>query len=258
MNSKKHPKIQTDSGLIKKEHLSNYTFARVNLPKSGFAINMSEVLAFRADHASARDAIFTAFDIEKIKGELSPLTLDFIEVSSQAEDKAAYLKRPDLGRMLNEKSNELLEESVNSKEKDIVIVISNGLSATAVNENTASVLNHLIPKIKESNLTLAPIIFATNGRVALADEIGEKLNAKLSIILVGERPGLSSPNSMSIYFTYAPEKGLTDESRNCISNIRDKGLPPISAAEKLFYLVNTALTKRISGIHLKDDMGLTE
>ncbi|GLB49132.1 ethanolamine ammonia-lyase light chain [Neptunitalea sp. Y10] len=257
MNSENHPKIQTESGLLKKDQLNDYTFARVNLPTSGFAIRLSEVLAFRADHAAARDAIFTPFEIQKIKDNIQPVCKDTIETSSQATSKEVYLKRPDLGKLLDEPSKTKLKECT-SKQKDVAIIISNGLSAAAVNENAAQFLNHFIPQLLEGNISITPIIFASNARVALSDEIGALLETKLSIILVGERPGLSSPDSMSAYFTYAPEVGLTDESRNCISNIRIKGLPPIQASEKLFYLVNASLTKKISGVHLKDDMGLLE
>lgn len=254
---KRYPLIHLNDETIVKEKLNSYTFARVNLPKTEFAISLTEVLAFRADHAAARDAIFTPFEIEAIQAKLKNLNQPYLIVSSQAETKEAYLKRPDLGRILD-KDSEALLSSKKGTDKDIVIVVTNGLSATAVNENAAPLLHGLIPKIKDAHLKLAPLIYANNGRVAIADPIGEILHARLSIILVGERPGLSSPDSMSVYFTYAPEKGLTDEARNCISNIRPKGLPPELAAEKLFYLINKSLTQKISGVHLKDDMGLPE
>lgn len=256
MKQKKLSLILLQNETIQKDALNSYTFARVNLPKSGFAIGMSEVLAFRADHAAARDAIFTPFDIPKIQAAINDIYSECVTIASKAQTKEDYLKRPDLGKLPDSEGVQLLTQNT-LKKKDIVIVVTNGLSATAVNENAGPFLSYLIPKLQNANLSLAPLVFVTNGRVAISDTIGEILQAKLSIILVGERPGLSSPNSMSIYFTYAPKEGLTDESRNCISNIRTEGYPIIPAADKLFYLINASLTKKISGVHLKDDMGLT-
>jgi ethanolamine ammonia-lyase small subunit len=254
MEEKSFPVFQLDSELTLKKNLSDYTFARINLSRAGFSTSMSEVLAFRADYAAAKDAIFTPFEVDKLQKELKQYTDESIILFSEAKSKAEYLQRPDLGRMLNSEGFDTLKKLKGNY--DIVIVITDGLSAQAVNLYAVQLLEQLLPKLKQTGYTLAPLIFIHNGRVAIADAIGETLNAKLSIILLGERPGLSSPDSMGAYITYAPQKGLTDEKRNCVSNIRDKGLPIPIAANKLFYLISEALTKKISGVNLKDDMGL--
>lgn len=255
MKTEKRPQIQLNNEELSPEKLTEYTFARVKLPKTGFAIKLKEVLALRADHAAAKDAIFTEFNIEAIQNKLTHIGEYWLEVSSEAITKELFLKRPDLGKELDE-SSQLFLTKYSDKKNDVVIIISNGLSASAVNSNAAVLLNRFISKLQKTSYQLAPIIFAKNGRVAIGDRIGEILQAKLSIILIGERPGLSSPDSMSVYFTYAPKIGLTDESRNCISNIRSQGFPPEQAADKLFQLITTSLSTKISGVHLKDDTDL--
>lgn len=247
------PVIHLDAETIDQKNLNAFTFARVGLPKAGFAISMPEILSFRADFAAAKDAITTPFEIEQIKNSLNPLGVEYITIASQATTRQEYLQRPDLGRVPDNEGLQLLE-SFGGKRYDVVMAITNGLSAQAVNENAGLLLRCLLPSLRDSGYTIAPLVFVNNGRVAIADIIGEVLQARLSVILVGERPGLSSPDSMGAYLTYAPHKGLTDEKRNCISNIRAKGLPPAFASEKLLYLITESLTRKLSGVHLKDEM----
>lgn len=253
MLTTKTPLVSLEKEVILPEQLRQYTFARVGLPQSGHSISLSEILSFRADYAAARDALHTDFETKPLQNYLQDLGLPELTLTSKAHTKATYLQRPDLGRLLDDSSIKQLYQHP-QKGFDIAIIVTNGLSAQAVNINTIPLFQNLLPLIQASSYTLAPIVLAHNGRVALADQIGELLQARLSIILVGERPGLSSPDSMGAYLTYAPQTGLTDERRNCISNIRNQGLPPAFAAEKLFHLATESLTQKLSGVHLKDDM----
>ena len=178
--------------------------------------------------------------------------MPIITVNSKAHERTIYLQRPDLGRKLNDASaNNLKNET--SHAADVAIIIADGLSATAINEHAVPVIKKLIPLLKQSVLTITPLVIAQQARVAIADEIGSLLQAKLSVILIGERPGLSSPHSMGAYITYQPVPGKTDESRNCISNIRPEGLGYGLAAEKIAKLIKASLQLKLSGILLKDE-----
>lgn len=240
-----------------KKDLRAFTFARIHLGKVGMGIPMKEVLALRAAHAAAKDAIFMPFESEKLQGQLEGIGLECIQVHSNAKDHATYLQRPDLGRSLAPESVELLQTR-NEKETGVVLIVSGGLSATAVNQHAFPLLQGLIAKLKAANHQIAPIVLLEKGRVAASDPIGHYLAAKLSIILIGERPGLSSPDSMGAYLTYKPRIVLTDESRNCVSNIRPEGLAIPFAVDKLFYLIQQSLKKGLSGVGLKDEMGLID
>lgn len=240
-----------------KKDLNRFTFARINLGRTGIGIPLKEVLAFRAAHAAAKDAIFNPFDVVSIREQLTLRGMESVELHSAAQDTATYLQRPDLGRILDEKSTSVLQQ-LSSLSPDLVFIVADGLSAKAVNTHAVSLLYLLMEKLQETNLKVAPITLLHKGRVAASDPIGEYLNARLSIMLIGERPGLSSPDSMGAYLTYSPRIGLTDEMRNCISNIRWKGLSYSLAADKLFYLINQSFKKGISGVGLKDEMGLID
>jgi ethanolamine ammonia-lyase small subunit len=245
-----HP-LKLDLGLKKHTDLSKYTFARINQPKTGHSIAIPEVLSFRADHAFAKDAIFCKFETESIATQLNEVNIKTITIESKACDKTEYLKRPDLGRLVTQQGIDKLKNTTSNF--DVVFIITDGLSAQGVNNYSVPSLNILIPKLQQSGYSISPVVIVKNGRVAIADIIGEELNCKLSVILIGERPGLSSPDSMGAYITYMPKQGLTDEKRNCVSNIRDKGLIVGLAAEKIFYLITESLTKKISGVNLKDN-----
>jgi len=232
--------------------LKAFTNARIALGRTGVATPLKEVLDFRMCHAHARDAVYSVLNVDELTGSLQQFQIPVIVAGSKANDRAVYLQRPDYGRSLNDASVKNLKNE-SSQPADVVIVIADGLSATAINEHAVHVVKKLIPLLKQSVLTIAPIVIAKQARVAIADEIGLLLKAKLSVILIGERPGLSSPDSMGAYITYQPSPGKTDESRNCISNIRPEGLIYDLAAEKIAKLIIASLQLKLSGVILKDD-----
>ena len=201
-------------------------------------------------HALAKDAINTELDILNLVEDVKKLSLNSILVQSQITNETDYLKNPNIGRLLNEMSLKKLEDCP-EKNTTLSIIIADGLSAEAVNIHAVKLIAHLLPKLKIK--TLSPIIIVKYGRVAISDEIGEMLNSSIALILIGERPGLSSPTSMGAYITYHPKKGNTDETRNCISNIQSEGLSYEFAAMKLAYLIDEMLHKKLSGVDLKDD-----
>jgi ethanolamine ammonia-lyase small subunit len=175
-----------------------------------------------------------------------------INLKSEVKNRSQYLQRPDLGRTLSQESREELI-NISSSESDICFVIADGLSAEAINQNALPILENLIPKLIEINYKIAPICIIEQGRVAIADEIGFLLKSEIVIILIGERPGLTSPNSMGAYITFHPHIGMTDESRNCVSNIRPEGLDFQMATDKIFYLLIEMKSKKLSGVSLKDE-----
>jgi ethanolamine ammonia-lyase small subunit len=231
------------------EKLKDFTDARIALGRTGGSLKTQELLAFRKDHALAKDAVWTALDQITLQEQLQELHVPSIILYSQAESREVYIKRPDLGRKLSEESIANIQNS-NAPDTDISIILADGLSANAIALHAIPLLQEFLPKIKRHSVT--PISIVNQGRVAISDEIGELFSSKISIILIGERPGLSSPYSMGIYLTYNPKAGNTDEKRNCISNIRSGGLPYAYAAEKLAFLCSEALRLKLSGVHLKD------
>lgn len=251
--------LPKDLALAFKPSLKDATFARIGLGKAGFGVPMKAVLDFRAAHAIAKDALFTPFQIQRIKQELVLEGMTAFSVHSAAMDRTVYLQRPDLGRMLSlESEKQVIQWAALLPTFDVVIVVADGLSAEAVNGHAVPLLRLLIPQLLSAGYTVAPVVLLQQGRVAASDPIGQYMKATLSLLLIGERPGLSSPDSLGAYLTYAPKIGLTDERRNCVSNIRPKGLSIAFAAEKLFYLINAALIKKLSGVDLKDEMGLID
>jgi ethanolamine ammonia-lyase small subunit len=169
-----------------------------------------------------------------------------------------FLLRPDLGRRLDDRSRYELQELQSGTDHDLAIVVSDGLSALAVHRQARPVLQSLLPKLKDDNWRIAPIVVARFGRVALEDDIGQLLGAQLALILIGERPGLGSPDSLGAYLVYGPRPGNTDANRNCVSNIRPEGLSPDAAAGTIHYLLGEARRRRLSGIELKDQRSLTD
>jgi ethanolamine ammonia-lyase small subunit len=234
------------------ESLKAFTNARIALGRTGIATPLKEVLDFRMCHAHARDAVYSILKVDELIGSLQQFQMPIVFASSKANDRATYLQRPDLGRKLSDASATDLKNET-SYPADVAIVIGDGLSATAINEHAVHVVKKLIPLLKQSVLTIAPLVIVEQARVAIADEVGSILQAKLSLILIGERPGLSSPDSMGAYITYQPSPGKTDESRNCISNIRPEGLGYDLAAKKIAKLIKASLQLRLSGIKLKDE-----
>jgi len=236
--------------------LREFTAARIALGRTGVSEPLHQSLQFKLAHAHARDAVFSQLNSNEVVDVIATeINLPVIQVQSQVSNQPEYLQRPDLGRKLNEASVINLKNGPITK-SDIALILADGLSATAINQHAIPVLQRLVPALQKASLTLAPITLVTYGRVAISDEIGYLLGAKLALILIGERPGLSSPDSMGAYFTFNPKPGLTDESRNCLSNIRPAGLSYQAAADSLFYMMKEALRLQLSGVHLKDSSPL--
>jgi ethanolamine ammonia-lyase small subunit len=225
------------------------TPARVGLGRSGDALPVRDVLDFQLAHARARDAVHTPIDADAIRRQLEPLPV--IQVASAALDRGTYLKRPDLGRRLGADSISRLMPGP----YDIAFVIGDGLSAAAVQQHAAAFLATVLPRLQA--WSVAPIVIASQARVALGDEIAEHLQARLCVVLIGERPGLSVTNSLGAYITYDPRRGRKDSERNCISNIHGSGLTYRQAAEKLAWLVGQAFARGLTGVNLKDDVDAT-
>ena len=229
--------------------LRRHTPARIALGRAGPALPTREVLDFGLAHARARDAVHCVLDVDRLERELRAVGYAPIRVHSKAPDETTYLTRPDLGRRLDETSALRLRGAA-----EIVVAVEDGLSAIAV-QNHAVPLLAALARLSAERWSRAAVVVALRGRVALGDEIGERLKARLVVVMIGERPGLSSPDSLGIYLTYAPRIGRTDAERNCISNIHGRGLSHEAAARKLDWLVSAALARGVSGIALKDDSG---
>jgi ethanolamine ammonia-lyase small subunit len=233
--------------------LRNYTPARVSLRRTGVSLATSEVLDFQLAHAEARDAVKAELNpallSHRLRTEILSLTnAPILTLASTAHDRATYLRRPDLGRTLTPESASLLHAAP----CDIVIVIADGLSATAIEHHAVPLLAALLPIFADASYTLGPVCIVTQARVAIADEIGAHLKARLSLILIGERPGLSSPDSLGAYITWSPATGCTDADRNCISNIRTAGLDYATAAAKIASYCTEARRLQLTGTLLKE------
>ncbi|QUW66244.1 ethanolamine ammonia-lyase subunit EutC [Pseudomonas synxantha] len=237
------------------QHLRNRTPARIALGRAGTSLPTDPLLDFQFAHALARDAVHTALDTQQIAAGLQQLGLDSLQLKSAAVDRDTYLQRPDFGRKLHDESDAFLKNYAAERGQtfDLAIVVADGLSALAIQRHTVPFLQRLTENFVEEGWSVAPVCFVQQGRVAVADQVGEILGAKMTVILIGERPGLSSPDSLGLYFTYGPKVGLTDASRNCISNVRLEGLPYGTAAFRLMYLMREACKRQLSGVDLKDE-----
>ncbi len=236
------------------QFLQNYTPARIARGRAGHSLPTAELLKFQSDHAQARDAVYSEIQISSLQEAfMSNFKIEVLSLQSEVKSRSQYLQRPDLGRTISQISRETLSKK-DASEADICFVIADGLSAKAINEHSFPFLQLLLPKLQADNWKIAPICIVEQGRVAIADEIGFLLKSNIVVILIGERPGLTSADSMGAYITYQPKLGLTDESRNCVSNIRPEGLNYVLASEKIFYLLNEIKGKKISGVQLKDEM----
>ncbi len=234
--------------------LRKFTTARIGLGRAGISQPTQHHLDFQLAHARARDAVHSELDIHKLQQDLDMAGYENILLHSSAPDRSTYLQRPDLGRRLDQKSVQQLKAIANSRtEYDVAFIIADGLSAFAIQSHAVPFLQVMIPKCAQDDWRLAPLTLVEQGRVAISDEVGMLFNAKLAVILIGERPGLSSPDSLGIYLTYEPRVGRTDADRNCISNIRSEGLSYDVAAQKLYYLMSEALRRKLSGVNLKDE-----
>ena len=230
------------------ERLRARTPARVFLGRCGAALPTRALLEFQLAHARARDAVYREFEPERIAAGLPGPELRIVH--SRASDRQMYLQQPDLGRRLDDRSAAVLVQG----DYEAVFVIADGLSARAVHEHAASTVAVTLAKIR--GWRLAPVIVACRARVALGDEIGERLGAQLAVVLIGERPGLSAPDSLGVYLTWQPRVGRLDSERNCISNIRPPtGLSYEQAATRLAWLMNAARRLRLSGVALKEESG---
>ncbi|CCJ08186.1 ethanolamine ammonia-lyase subunit EutC [Methylocystis sp. SC2] len=237
--------------LDKMSMLRSATPARIFLPRAGAALTTRATLDFQLAHAEARDAVEERLDVDALSDELTSRGLTAVRVRSAARDRRSFLLRPDLGRRLDEESRERLKHLAG--DYDIAFVIAEGLSARAIARHAIPVLERALQSLCQTSWKVAPIVLAEQGRVALGDDIGETLGARLAVVLIGERPGLSSPDSMGAYLTYSPRVGRTDAERNCLSNIRPQGLSYDDAARKLLYLCNESRRRQLTGVDLKDD-----
>lgn len=233
--------------------LRQFTDARIALGRAGASLPTAPLLAFNLAHAQARDAVHTPLDTQALKRELDSRALDSIEVTSAAQNREAYLRRPDLGRMLDARSAEQLAEHAAQAEAppDLVLVLADGLSSRAVTLHAIALIDRTLVQLED--WYIGSVVVATQARVALGDAIGELMNARIVAVLIGERPGLSSPASLGVYLTYRPSVGRSDAERNCISNVRPEGLCYDAAAFKLAHLLNAARGKQLTGVGLKDE-----
>lgn len=233
--------------------LKRFTAARIAIGRAGASLPTGERLDFQLAHARARDAVLAPFDPNELAAQLEGLPLATRVLRTGAQDRATYLQRPDLGRKLAEPSREVVEDWRKEGPWDLVILISDGLSGLAAMRQARPLLARLLPDLLDSGWRVAPLVVIANARVALQDEVGGMLRATLSLMLLGERPGLGATDSLGAYFTFGPAPGRTDAERNCVSNIRPEGLVPPAAAEKLSHLLTQARRRQLSGVHLKDD-----
>ena len=232
--------------------LTRFTQARIGLGRAGSSLRPRALLDFQLAHARARDAVHHELDAELLAGQLRERGLDARILHSAASDRQTYIQRPDLGRILDDASATSLKSHPPAS-YDAVFIVADGLSARAIERHAAALLDHVLPMLADAQWRLAPVCIVGQGRVAIGDEIGALLGARSSVILIGERPGLSSPDSLGVYLTWDPLPGRTNAQRNCISNIRAQGLTYDLAAHKLFYLMTAARQRRLSGVELKDE-----
>ncbi|MFH6782720.1 MULTISPECIES: ethanolamine ammonia-lyase subunit EutC [Methylobacterium] len=232
--------------------LAALTPARIALGRAGSGLPTREVLRFGLAHAQARDAVHAPLDADDVRAGIAALGFETLAAASAAPDRATYLRRPDLGRRLDAACAAALAAAARDP-VDLALVVADGLSARAVHEGAVPLLRALKPALAGSGWHLAPVVVATQGRVALGDAVGALLKARAVAVLIGERPGLSSPDSLGIYLTFDPRPGRTDAERNCLSNVRAAGLKPELAAFKLHWLIDQALTRRLTGVGLKDE-----
>ncbi len=246
-------KLPNDPAVISNswDSLKQFTPARIALGRAGISLPTRASLDFQLAHALARDAVNIPIDFSVLEQSLSLLGLESLTLNTQAENQQHYLQRPDLGRVLSDTALACLEQTAPIS-TEAVIVVADGLSSKAIQHHALPFLTLLLPQLQ--GYRLAPVCLVKHGRVAIGDAIAEHYAARLCIVLIGERPGLSSPDSMGIYFTYqARAKLSTDAERNCISNIHNNGLSYEQALKKLMFLITEAEKLQLSGVNLKDE-----
>jgi ethanolamine ammonia-lyase small subunit len=233
--------------------LTRFTAARIGLGRAGGSIPTGPLLEFQLAHARARDAVQRDLDPVPLVAALRQAGREVLPLQSAAASRNEYLQRPDLGRILSAASKALLEARIAPPQAfDAAFVIADGLSALAVEHHAAALLDHVMPALERAGWRIAPVAIVAHGRVAIGDEIGALLPARLTAMLIGERPGLSAADSLGVYLTWDPVPGRTNAERNCISNIRPEGLGYAQAAHTLHYLMSEARRRRVSGIALKE------
>ncbi len=231
------------------------TPARVGLGRTGVSLETRDVLDFQRCHALARDAVHARLESAALAAALSKLTGGHaLELHSAAADRTTYLQRPDLGRRLDEPSRKALDQAAHTSGCDLALIVADGLSALAVERHVTPLVTELLPCLQDPGVAgwkLAPICVVEQGRVAIGDEIASALEARIALVLIGERPGLSSPDSLGAYITWNPRPGCTDAERNCISNIRPEGLNYAQAAAEVAYILIQARRLQVTGVALK-------
>lgn len=249
MTQSKNPSIAYDPW----QHLSQFTPARIALGRTGMSLPTRANLDFQLAHALARDAVHIPLDFTQLNQQLNQLGFKTQILQSQAENDAMYLQRPDLGRLLCQGSLAELQAQP-PLAVDAVIIIADGLSSKAIEHHAVHFIELLLPALQTKAYQIPPLCLVKQGRVAIGDAIAEHYQARFCILLIGERPGLSSPDSMGIYFTYQAQAGIsTDADRNCISNIHSNGLSYEQALKKLLFLIDGAEQLKLSGVSLKDE-----
>ena len=263
-------KVNDNSPVTKQpwQALKQFTAARIGLGRAGISVPTEHLLAFQLNHAQAQDAVHEPLNVSVLLNDIETklnaigLPKASLVIRSQVTDRMHYLQRPDLGRRLDDQSVDELKKHQAPKDNpyDLAIVLVDGLSSLAIQKNAPPLIKLLLQRLAQQPLVtpgnaichLAPLVVVQQGRVAVGDEVAQCLNAKSVLVMVGERPGLSSPDSLGMYLTWAPKVGLTDESRNCISNIRPAGLEYTQALNKLWYLLSESHQRKLSGVNLKE------
>lgn len=227
------------------------TPARIGLARAGAATSTRETLAFQAAHARARDAVEAPFDADGLEAAIAARGLTPLRLKSRAGDLTAYLARPDLGRALDDASRARLAAA--PKRFDLVFVLADGLSPQATAKHAPPLIDAALPALVSEGWRVGPVAIVERGRVAIGDEIGAALEATLAAVLIGERPGLTTPDSLGVYLTWVPRLGRNDAERNCLSNVRPEGLPYAEAARRLVHLCRAARQLKLTGVGLKDE-----
>ena len=247
--------VKAGEGTALVSDLRTLTPARISLARTGNSITTRDTLAFALDHAQARDAVQASLSVPTLMRELQSRGHSVFAVKSAAADRMSYLKRPDLGRRLSEVSLASLRSKLPPTSfPRLAIILADGLSALAVDRHALAVVDVLLPLV-QNELETTPIVIAEQARVALGDEIGAALGAAVTVMLIGERPGLSAADSLGAYITWEPRSGRTNAERNCVSNIRNEGLVPAVAAQRIAYFLREAQRLQMTGTRLKDPDG---
>ena len=236
------------------EALRRFTNARIALGRVGASLPTAQVLDFGVAHALARDAVYAALDVPRLAADLTPIAGAPLVVRSEAADRREYLLRPDRGRVLHphDVAQDVAPLRATDPPVDVVFVLADGLSAVAVQHHAVPLLAALLPLLPPG-WRLSPPVIATQARVAIGDDIGERLGARVVVVLIGERPGLSAADSLGAYLTFEPRRGRTDAERNCVSNIRPAGLHYTDAARRIAWLMSAAVDRRLTGVGLADE-----